>query len=146
MTSTDCRPESTKSRTPPLKIFSDTKRNLSRPAIAAWLNCQICHSLLYGALKATKHKADKLRAIAFSFFSIIGIDLCKRICWCLHSVQSAPTSNVESSELCCCEKRQPSTLKGINYVISAEPDSFDWLALRDCVGLMKERLKSEFAN
>lgn len=23
------------------------------------------------------------------------------------------------------KKRQPSTLKGINYVISAEPDSFD---------------------
>lgn len=43
MTSTDCRLEPTKSRTLPRKLFSDTKRNLSRPAIAAWLNCQICH-------------------------------------------------------------------------------------------------------
>lgn len=150
MTSTDCRFDSAKSRMPPVKLFSHTKKKSVKTGYRSMvkLSDSSFHSCMAG-LKATKHKAAKLQAIAFSFFfffSIIGIDLCIRICWCLHSVQSAPTSNMESSDSCCGEKRQPSTLKRINYVISAEPDSFDWLALRGCVGLMKERLKSEFAN
>lgn len=80
LTSTDCRFESTKSETPPLRLYSDTKKKSAETGsrlVVKWSYSSF-HSCVE-ALKATKHKAASRQVIAF-FFSIIGIDLCIRIC------------------------------------------------------------------
>lgn len=80
--STDCGFESTPSRMPPLKLFSHTKKKSVKTGYRSMvkLSDSSFHSCMEG-LKANKYKAAELQAIAFSlFFSIIGIDLCIRIC------------------------------------------------------------------
>lgn len=69
MTSTDCRFDSAKSRMPPVKLFSHTKKKSVKTGYRSMvkLSDSSFHSCMAG-LKATKHKAAKLQAIAFSFF------------------------------------------------------------------------------
>lgn len=70
MAFTDWGFESTKSRKPPLKLFSDTKKKSVKTGNRSTvkLSDSSFHSCME-ALKATKHKAAKLQAIAF-FFSL----------------------------------------------------------------------------